>query len=80
MVRLTRFESENERLEFCSSLERALSDLRAAAQPAPAATGPEDANSRLPDPPAQARPRADLDAEIERLERELRESGCEGWS
>jgi hypothetical protein len=79
MTNYTTFTSNEEKIEFCASLERALQELHAEGRPGPAATHPEDMNSRVPNPPLNGDLKVDVQTQIAQLEQQLREAGCEGW-
>ena len=60
---------------LCEELKKSLAELHASKREQPAATEPADANTLAPDPTTVSE-KADIDAEIARIEAALRENGC----
>ena len=60
---------------LCEQLKKSLAELHASKVAQPAATEPADANTLAPNPP-NISDKADVEAEIARVEAALRENGC----
>lgn len=74
------FASAREQEDYCRALETALQDLRASIGVGFAAIEPHDtATAMAQSPQGGSSDDADTQAEVARLEQQLRDAGCEGW-